>query len=143
MNDPKVPREPELDLSIVDHAAGEPTGGGNWPRPRGNRPLNGDRPFDPKLTVARCLLGIFGICLFGIIYLMYSLASNSEQGDSLTDIVGFYGSIVSMLGTLMGSVVAFYFTRSSSGGSLPTQDKAPTKWWSRTNSSTDQNADSE
>jgi len=59
------------------------------------------------------LLWIFGGCLVAVIGLVVIVAWRLPDG--LQDVIGFYGSIVTMLGTLLGGVVAFYFARDSSG----------------------------
>jgi hypothetical protein len=70
----------------------------------------GDSPSpDHSREVAKFLLWIFGVCIFLIIALSFTTALTKP--DSLEVVLGFFGTIVAALGTLLGGVVAFYFAR--------------------------------
>jgi hypothetical protein len=66
-------------------------------------------PHDHVRTVATRLLFIFGGCLFLILGLATAVAY--FRPEVLKDMINFFATIVAMLGTLLGGVVAFYFTR--------------------------------
>ena len=59
--------------------------------------------------VALRLLFIFGLCLL-VIILMSSVIAWFKP-ESLKDMVSFFGTVIATLGTLLGGVVAFYFSR--------------------------------
>lgn len=60
-------------------------------------------------AVAVCLLVIFGACLLAILGLATLVVWC--RPDSLKDMLGFFGTVIATLGTLLGGVVAFYFSR--------------------------------
>lgn len=68
---------------------------------------------DPKHSrqIAFALLVIFGLGLAGIVGMTTLIAWH--RSAVLPDVVAFFGTIVTMLGTLIGGVVAFYFSRRS------------------------------
>jgi hypothetical protein len=55
------------------------------------------------------LLVIFGITIVLILLLTTAIACWRES--ALKDLIGFFSTVVAMLGTLLGGVVAFYFAR--------------------------------
>jgi hypothetical protein len=66
-------------------------------------------PQDHVRAVALRLLLIFGVCLFSVLILATLVAW--LRPTSLQDMIGFFGTVIATLGTLLGGVVAFYFTR--------------------------------
>ena len=66
-------------------------------------------PVDHIRSVASYLLVIFGITIVLILLLTTAIACWRES--ALKDLIGFFSTVVAMLGTLLGGVVAFYFTR--------------------------------
>jgi hypothetical protein len=92
------PQEPRLNLVDMD---GEPS-------PASNSPTDHTPPEHVR-QMANMLLWIFAVCVILIILLATSVAFWREQ--SLKDIIGFFGTVIATLGTLLGGVVAFYFAR--------------------------------
>lgn len=66
-------------------------------------------PIDHIRSVASYLLVIFGITIVLILLLTTVIACWRES--ALKDMIGFFSTVVAMLGTLLGGVVAFYFAR--------------------------------
>ncbi|WP_067496474.1 hypothetical protein [Actinoplanes sp. TFC3] len=66
-------------------------------------------PADDIRAVALFLLRLFGACMLLIILATSALAWLEPTG--LKDLIAFFGTVIATLGTLLGSVVAFYFTR--------------------------------
>lgn len=66
-------------------------------------------PVDHIRSVATYLLVTFGITIVLILILTTAVACWRES--ALKDLIGFFSTVVAMLGTLLGGVVAFYFAR--------------------------------
>jgi hypothetical protein len=92
-----------LDLSDEERAASEK--GLSPPASTATDPP----PHDHIRAVALRLLWIFGVCLIAIIGLATVIAC--LRPGSLKDMIGFFGTVIATLGTLLGGVVAFYFSR--------------------------------
>jgi hypothetical protein len=95
---------PIRDLNLFDH----PEDPAASRRGLGSAAISGP-PNDHVRTVALLLLHIFWVCLLLIIVL--ATVTAWYKPDYLKDMIGFYGTVVATLGTLLGGVVAFYFAR--------------------------------
>jgi hypothetical protein len=76
---------------------------------RGLAPPVTGPPHDHVRSVALRLLLIFEVCLFSVLILATMIAW--LRPESLQDMIGFFGTVVATMGTLLGGVVAFYFTQ--------------------------------
>jgi hypothetical protein len=97
--DPAIEQE-RKDLSGEDDRASQ----GGVSRPEELPP-----PPDHIRRVASYLLLIFGVSI--VLILLLTTAIAWWRADALKDVVGFFGTVVATLGTLLGGVVAFYFAR--------------------------------
>jgi hypothetical protein len=66
-------------------------------------------PADHVRAVAHAILLIFGLSMAMILLLTAAVAFWRES--ALKDVIGFFGTVVATMGTLLGGVVAFYFAR--------------------------------
>ncbi|HET9141392.1 hypothetical protein [Actinophytocola sp.] len=76
---------------------------------RGLVPPVAGPPQDHVRSVALQLLLIFEVCLFSVLILATMIAW--LRPEALQDMIGFFGTVVATMGTLLGGVVAFYFTQ--------------------------------
>jgi hypothetical protein len=74
-----------------------------------SRPEELTPPVDHIRSVATYLLVIFGLTI--VLILVLTTAVACWRQSALKDLIGFFSTVVAMLGTLLGGVVAFYFAR--------------------------------